>query len=198
MATPSERKALLFFALVLALGAGVRLTRASPALARPDSLGDSSFGTHRSAVNAALRARQSRDSAKRRARSPRPRRNRETAVTTPSRVATSPLEVRTLGRSSIEGSALAPIDVDRASAAELDRLPGVGPSLARRIVANRDSLGPFGSMEALEEVKGIGPALAERLRPRVTFSGPGRPRSAIAGATSRTTRTGVRHRDPRP
>jgi len=69
----------------------------------------------------------------------------------------------------------APIDPDVATEAELDRLPRVGPALARRIVANRDSFGPFGSLEALQRVRGIGPALAAGLAPHVTFSSGFRP-----------------------
>jgi competence protein ComEA len=69
----------------------------------------------------------------------------------------------------------APIDPDVASETELDRLPRVGPALARRIVANRDSFGPFGSLEELQRVKGVGPALAAGLAPHVTFSSGFRP-----------------------
>lgn len=63
-----------------------------------------------------------------------------------------------------------PVDVDVATAAELDRLPGIGPALAGRIVADRDARGPFGSLRGLDRVKGIGPALAAKLAPHVTFS----------------------------
>lgn len=63
------------------------------------------------------------------------------------------------------------IDVDRAAAEELTRLPRVGPALAARIVADRDAHGPFGSLEALDRVPGIGPTTREALRPYVTFSG---------------------------
>jgi competence protein ComEA len=62
------------------------------------------------------------------------------------------------------------IDVDLADAAALEALPRIGPVMARRIVADRDSLGPFGSLEELQRVKGIGPALAGILSPYVTFS----------------------------
>jgi competence protein ComEA len=61
--------------------------------------------------------------------------------------------------------------VDRATAEELESLPRIGPALARRIIADRDSLGPFGSLDALQRVKGIGPGVAKQLAPRVTFSG---------------------------
>ncbi len=69
----------------------------------------------------------------------------------------------------------APIDPDVATEQELDQLPRVGPALARRIVANRDSFGPFGSLEELQRVRGIGPALAAGLAPHVTFSSGFRP-----------------------
>jgi competence protein ComEA len=61
------------------------------------------------------------------------------------------------------------VDVDLADAAALEGLPRIGPVMAERIVANRDSLGPFGSIEELQRVKGIGPALARVISPYVTF-----------------------------
>ena len=64
-------------------------------------------------------------------------------------------------------AASAPIDLNRASAAELERLPGVGPVLAARIVAWRDSVGRFERVEQLETVRGIGPAMMSRLGPLV-------------------------------
>lgn len=72
-----------------------------------------------------------------------------------------------------------PLDIDRASVAEIEALPGIGPALARRIVATRDSLHGFGSIEALCVVRGVGPTLAQRLRPLVTFTGAFRP---VSGA----------------
>ena len=64
-----------------------------------------------------------------------------------------------------------PVDIDRATQREIEVLPWVGPTLARRIVANRDSFGPFGSIEGLDRVKGVGPATRKRLAALVTFSG---------------------------
>jgi len=63
------------------------------------------------------------------------------------------------------------IDVDRATARELARLPRVGPSLAKAIVADRDARGAFESIEGLDRVSGIGPRLLEALGPHVEFSG---------------------------
>lgn len=63
------------------------------------------------------------------------------------------------------------IDVDVATEEELVRLPRIGPALASRIVANRDSLGTFGSLAELKRVRGIGPAILKVLDPVVEFSG---------------------------
>jgi competence protein ComEA len=69
---------------------------------------------------------------------------------------------RTADRSLNEGEM---VDLDRAGAAEIARLPGVGPGLARRIVLYREAHGPFASVEGLAAVPGIGPATIAKLRP---------------------------------
>lgn len=74
--------------------------------------------------------------------------------------------------------ASAVLDLNRASAKELDALPGIGPVLAARIVAHRQRHGPFGSRDELLAVRGIGPRLLARLAPRVRAGGseaPARP-----------------------
>ena len=73
------------------------------------------------------------------------------------------------------------VDVDRAPPDELERLPRVGPALARRIVAEREAHGPFGSLEGLERVTGVGPRLLRGLEPHVTFGGVAPPGAAPAG-----------------
>lgn len=75
------------------------------------------------------------------------------------------------------------LDVDGASAAQLDSLPGVGPALANRIVAERAVHGPFQSMAGLMRVSGVGPAIARRLDSLVTFSGVVRPLNAAPEST---------------
>jgi competence protein ComEA len=62
----------------------------------------------------------------------------------------------------------AAIDVNRASAADLQSVPGIGKSLAQRIVDFRDKNGPFGKVEDLLKVQGIGEKSLERLRPYLT------------------------------
>src|SRR5262249_29770553 len=56
-----------------------------------------------------------------------------------------------------------PLQLNHASAPELDALPGIGPVLARRIVEHRTRYGPFRSREELRAVRGTGPALVSRL-----------------------------------
>jgi len=63
------------------------------------------------------------------------------------------------------------IDPNRASAPELTRLPGIGPALAARIVADRGQNGVFRSPEALLRVHGIGPKTLERIRAFLSFPG---------------------------
>jgi competence ComEA-like helix-hairpin-helix protein len=59
------------------------------------------------------------------------------------------------------------VDLNTADAGSLEALPGVGPVLAARIVAYRDSAGPFASPEDLLAVRGVGEATLARFRERV-------------------------------
>ncbi len=69
------------------------------------------------------------------------------------------------GRSSTPAAPLtAPLDLNTATAAELEALPGIGPKTAAAIIAGR----PYSTVEDLLRVKGIGPATLEKLRPYVT------------------------------
>jgi competence protein ComEA len=65
------------------------------------------------------------------------------------------------------GAPGAKLNLNTATAAELDALPGVGPVLAQRIVDHRDQ-GPFTSVDQLDDVPGIGPARAAELAELVT------------------------------
>lgn len=64
----------------------------------------------------------------------------------------------------IPAAPAAPLDINTATAAELEALPGIGPKTAAAIIAGR----PYSSVEDLLRVKGIGPATLEKLRPYVT------------------------------
>ena len=91
--------------------------------------------------------------------------------------AVSPLDVESAGRGGGDTKAALPdsggrqggtsIELNIASAEDFERLPGIGPHLARRIVEYRRKTGPFNRVEDLEKVKGIGKKTLEKLRPFV-------------------------------
>jgi competence protein ComEA len=60
-----------------------------------------------------------------------------------------------------------PIDLNTASAADLEELPGIGPATAEAIIDHREQHGPFPSVDALLDVRGIGDAKLAELRDRV-------------------------------
>jgi competence protein ComEA len=66
------------------------------------------------------------------------------------------------------GENVEPVDLNNATAVQLDALPGVGPATAAAIIAYRTQHGPFRTVDALGDVKGIGTAKLEQLRPLVT------------------------------
>ena len=77
-----------------------------------------------------------------------------------------------MGCASTQGSSpAAPIDLNTATAEELDTLPGVGQSTAAAIIDHRESSGLFRSVDALLDVRGIGEAKLEALRDLVTAGG---------------------------
>jgi competence protein ComEA len=67
------------------------------------------------------------------------------------------------------GAAGGLVNINTASATELEALPGIGEVLAATIVAYRDEHGPFASVDQLEDVSGIGPSTLEELRDLVTI-----------------------------
>ena len=75
---------------------------------------------------------------------------------------------RRRGRGRIRGGSgsvpAAPVDLNVATMAELEALPGVGPATAQAILTYRERNGPFRTVEDLGEVQGIGPARLDALR----------------------------------
>ena len=164
MATPGERKALMFLGVVIALGSGTRAVTAFTGNAPADKSARHAIDAQIAAVDSVRRAGTGKRKGKgRRAKKP---------------VAVVP----------------SVIDVDVATVAEIETLRWVGPALAARIVADRDSLGPFGSLKELERVRGIGPALAAKLDSTVTFSLVPRPSTT---EYSRSSAPAKRRRKPR-
>jgi DNA uptake protein ComE-like DNA-binding protein len=160
MSTPAERKALLFFGIVAMLGAGVRVWRSS----RPATMSHSAT----SVASAGTRASGSGRSSPSRPLGP-----------------SDPHRTSVQKRTSVSGTRRAYrdsssiVDLDRATVAEIDAL-GVLPSgMARLIVADRDSFGPFGSVDELRRVPFLSASTLRKLAPRVTFSRVPRPRNTV-------------------
>lgn len=168
MATAAERQALLFLSLLAIVGGGVRavgVQRVRQEFARANggatdsslSMADRALAHQRWAVDSARAA---------------PRASRKAAASSTGKTRTSSSR-RQQPRLSPEVSSpeVVPVDLNGASAAELERLPRVGPALAGRIIAWREQHGPFSSIDDLRHVRGIGPSTARLLEPLVTFSG---------------------------
>ncbi len=73
------------------------------------------------------------------------------------------------------------VDLNKATEIELDRLPGVGPALARAIVQSRQRGGPFRSLGDLRRVSGLGQKKISQLEPYTTL-----PESAVGDGTAAT------------
>ena len=84
----------------------------------------------------------------------------------------APRAARPAARERASGLRTGGIDPDEADPAALERLPGIGPALAKRIVAEREKGGPFGCAESLLRVPGIGPRILGRIRPYLEFAIP--------------------------
>lgn len=162
MSIPSDHKALIFIGAVAVLGAAVRVIRA--ATSEAGSPGQPALEHQIQASDSAARAGQGKGRG-RSSRKPARRGHAGTAaVDTARRVRPFP----SLDRPGYIGNRL---DLDVATAAQIDSLPGVTPTMARRIVRDRMTRGPFLSLDGLRRVSGAGPRLAERLDTLVTFSG---------------------------
>ena len=83
------------------------------------------------------------------------------------------------------------VDPNATDATELDRLTRIGPTLAARIVEDRERNGPFRSAEDLLRVPGVGPRMMEEMRPLLVF-----PVGATSGRDSRTRAVPARDRRP--
>jgi len=195
--TPSEQKALAFVAIVVLLGGAVRAVRAGAppvstpleqqALARQATAAESAAAIQKGGKRRGVRlARPKRGAGPREiggvvgvpiGAPPGEPASPDGSAPPPPRIdgdvrGNRSVQEKTVrgGRGSADGASH-PVDLDHASEREIEALPRVGPALAHRIVAHRDSFGPYGSIGALRKVKGMGTATLERLAPLVTFSG---------------------------
>ena len=168
MPTVAERQALAFLAGVALLGGGVQVWRGREQRAANAAQISGAGET----VDAQLRAIDS-------ARASQSGRKRATKAPAKPSVR-SGSTARSPRKTNVREEPPLLVDVDVASADELERLPRIGPALAARIVANRDSLGAFGSLEEFGRVRGVGPATLKLLQPVTTFSGRVRSRAPPA------------------
>lgn len=81
---------------------------------------------------------------------------------------TQPQPARTLTPAGSAQKGSAPVNINTATAEELQTLPRIGPAMAQRIIAWREAHGGFRSVDELDAVPGIGPSMLENLRPLVT------------------------------
>lgn len=72
--------------------------------------------------------------------------------------------VKTASDAMSGGATREPLDINHISSADLQKVRGVGPALAGRLIARRDSIGRFGSWDEVDEVAGIGPAMLAKLK----------------------------------
>jgi competence protein ComEA len=73
------------------------------------------------------------------------------------------------------------VDVNRATWVEWAQFEGIGETLAKRIVADREARGPFADIEDVQRVKGIGPKKFTDMRPHLSFE----PTAATASRTEK-------------
>lgn len=145
MSLQSDHKALLFVGAIALLGGGVRIARATWPASAPSQ-------------PALERQMQAADSARKAAGTKkRPRRKEPPREPPPA----DPQASQPIGR----------LDLDVATATQIDSLPGVGPSLAKKIAADRMAHGPFLSLSGLRRVKGVTPRVLVRIDTLVRFSG---------------------------
>jgi competence protein ComEA len=109
-----------------------------------------------------------------------PRRGAETTVLNLAALLTDGQQVLVPGPAAPPGEGTAPgstggstptstlVNVNSASAEELETLPGIGEVLAQAIISHREEHGPFAAVDDLEEVSGIGPVTLEEIRDLVT------------------------------
>jgi general secretion pathway protein K len=81
---------------------------------------------------------------------------------------TQPQSARTLTPAGSAQKGSTPVNINTATAEELQTLPRIGPAMAQRIIAWREAHGGFRSVDELDAVPGIGPSMLENLRPLVT------------------------------
>lgn len=79
------------------------------------------------------------------------------------------------GAANAGGPLVGRLDLNTATIAQLEALPGIGPAIATAIVQRREQVGRFGSIEELDAIRGIGAKRLEQLRPFLMVGPPAAP-----------------------
>ncbi|MDA0262891.1 MAG: ComEA family DNA-binding protein [Chloroflexi bacterium] len=87
------------------------------------------------------------------------------------KIGEAPPPIANLPPAQTQGQTGGLIDLNLASAALLDTLPGIGPALAAAIISYRENIRPFQSVAEVQEVPKIGPVTYQNIRDLVTVSG---------------------------
>lgn len=168
MSIQSDHKALVFLGFVAVLGAGVHVVRASgeapngsqPALEHQAQAADSAARAGRSGRGGRGRGRGRGGGGNRRVVADSATRGRADSTQSPG-----------AGALDRRGYVNGKLDLDIATAAQIDALPGMSATMARRIVLDRALRGPFVTKDGLRRVTGVGPSLLAKIDTLVTFSG---------------------------
>ena len=91
-----------------------------------------------------------------------------------------------------------PINLNTATALELQQVPGIGPATADKILKMRKSYGLFKSVDDLRAIKGIGPKRLEKMRKYITVGKPAASKKAAAGTASSTPPSASKSPQPAP
>lgn len=76
------------------------------------------------------------------------------------------------GRAAVKPAPTSPVNINTASVADLETLPGIGAKTAGRIIEYRQKNGPFKRIEELMNVRGIGEKNFLKLKPQISIGGP--------------------------
>lgn len=68
-------------------------------------------------------------------------------------------------------SAQEKVDVNKATFAQLEKIPGIGPDMAKKIIDQRKELGSYKNVDQILQIKGIGPKTIEKIAPYLTIDG---------------------------
>jgi DNA uptake protein ComE-like DNA-binding protein len=159
MSLRSDHKALVFLGAVGVLGAGVRVVRAA---------GKESIPAVQPALEHQARVADSAAQAQRGGKGKKKGRSGRGAPANTGRDQARP---QSPGSPDRPGYVRGRLDLDIATAAQIDSLPGVSATMARRIAVDRARRGPFTNAAGLQRVSGVGKRFLQQIDTLVTYSG---------------------------